>query len=843
MPKQNFVRSTFDKLNNQSFLSRLVNGFLLIGVFFLLIMGLAAVWIYLTQRQSNFVASYLKNSTYHIHTLNEAYQDILLKIQHQVTGDLKPKSSEGKVLAIKLKKIFDNEITPRLKMLDELQYTYGKRLNQEITGELKGVVDKFGVSLEKACLMLKNQKAFLFENTQSSASAKSSIYFDAALNKILQNELLPLKSEKDKLTNELTDQLQVAEAITNNQLRQLQSLVWFLAFAFLLTIVIVSTFFIRNIYSKLLSEIQLFRHYFEELLKGMIPQRVRSKTREFARIENGANTVSTQLKELQTFAENISKFHFHSNLTIFDKEGDLGMALNRMQEGLGKLSLENETRFWINNGVARFVEILTRHVDDLNQLAEEVIYNLVDYLHINQGGFFIIESYDGQEYFHLKASYAYERKKFLDKKIPVSQGLLGQAVKEEQPIFLKEIPSNYIEITSGLGGQVPDALYIVPLKSDHKVMGVIEMACFGEMESHKRELMDKISGNLGDAIAKTKYNEQTRKLLNASQEMTRILQSQESQLRKNMNELQQTQALMSETQKNLAEKEANLEALINNTTTHAIISFDKNYRITVLNQTMRQLYLETEIFLEVGKNLKEKLPKSEFERYLAEYERVLAGEKFVSLQESERYGKKSYYESHYNPIKDGQGQVIGASVFIENISQRRQAEIRMKQTESSLISLINDTEDMIMALDKNYRIIILNEVTRNYYLEKGLEIKLGDSIFKYLPEQSKDNWMSFYDKALKGERFVKVMEEGESPSQIFREYWFNPIKEDQVSISGVSIFSRDITAARRAEMQIKTLLLESLDTAEQMRIKEEELNQKIKEYESRIKELEEKINV
>ena len=55
----------------------------------------------------------------------------------------------------------------------------------------------------------------------------------------------------------------------------------------------------------------------------------------------------------------------------------------------------------------------------------------------------------------LLASYAYNQRKNLAQQFHVGEGLVGQCAFEKERILLTNVPSDYIEISSGLGAASP----------------------------------------------------------------------------------------------------------------------------------------------------------------------------------------------------------------------------------------------------------------------------------------------------------------------------------------------------------------------------------------------------
>jgi hypothetical protein len=128
--------------------------------------------------------------------------------------------------------------------------------------------------------------------------------------------------------------------------------------------------------------------------------------------------------------------------------------------------------------------------------------------------------------------------------IDSSEGLIGQAYMEGNLIYLKQIPQQYINITSGLGDAPPRVLVVVPIKSTQGVEGVLELAAFKEFLPHQIDLLEKLSESLGAYIFNNKTNEKTRKLLEQSQKMSDDLRHQDEELRKNLDQLKAIQEAM-----------------------------------------------------------------------------------------------------------------------------------------------------------------------------------------------------------------------------------------------------------------------------------------------------------
>ncbi len=135
----------------------------------------------------------------------------------------------------------------------------------------------------------------------------------------------------------------------------------------------------------------------------------------------------------------------------------------------------------------------------------------------------------------------FERKKHLKRRVALGEGLVGQVVLEKSTVHLTNVPSDYINITSGLGEANPRSVLIIPLKLSETVVGVMEFAAFSQFEPFEIEFLEKLAESIAASVIAIQTNHQTKKLLEQAQENEENLRAQEEEMRQNMEELQATQ--------------------------------------------------------------------------------------------------------------------------------------------------------------------------------------------------------------------------------------------------------------------------------------------------------------
>ncbi|MBX2901665.1 MAG: GAF domain-containing protein [Cyclobacteriaceae bacterium] len=220
-----------------------------------------------------------------------------------------------------------------------------------------------------------------------------------------------------------------------------------------------------------------------------------------------------------------------------------------MRERLQAIAQEEQKRNWSVTGIAELGNILRETSGDSETLYLKVLSYLIKYVKANQGALYISEQSQNTTILKMVSCYAYGKRKYITQEIEPGQGLVGQCFLEKGLIYIKEVPKEYVRITSGLGDAPPKSVLISPLMVNDEVFGVIEMASFTEFDNYTQDFVQRASEQIASVIASVKNNERTAALLRDSQQQTEELRAQEEEMRQNMEELSATQEEMARKEK------------------------------------------------------------------------------------------------------------------------------------------------------------------------------------------------------------------------------------------------------------------------------------------------------
>lgn len=333
--------------------------------------------------------------------------------------------------------------------------------------------------------------------------------------------------------------------------------------------------------------IKKITHILNEFAKGKIVN-IDVKTSsndEIGQMIKAMNASLEGVSHKTSFAREIGSGNLNIELPLLSDDDLLGKSLMEMRDNLRKAleeeekrKIEEEKKRWTNEGMTKFGEILRQNNNNLTLLSQELIKNLVWYLNASVGGIFVLNENKetGDKTFDMIAMFAYDRNRIMKRSYHFAEGLIGACAAERDAIILKEVPQDYIEITSGLGGTNPNYIIVVPLIFEDEVMGVIEIASLQVLKEHEVQFLKDIAKSIASTLHTVKINTLTAELLMKSKEQAEMMAAQEEEMRQNMEELQATQ-------EEAARKTLELEGLVNALNTAAfIMEYDaKGYVISI----------------------------------------------------------------------------------------------------------------------------------------------------------------------------------------------------------------------------------------------------------------------
>jgi len=381
---------------------------------------------------------------------------------------------------------------------------------------------------------------------------------------IYEKEVKPKKEILIKQIQNLSEmQSKSVDNALNEKMKDSQLMIGIYIFSILLFLVIgiVATYFSKKTIVKPIIQLS---ELISNVSKGrLIDMNVKKSDDEIGGMVESIEVMIDGMKEKAIFAEKIGQGKYDTAFTLLSNEDNMGISLVKMRDNLQKSAEDDYKRNWATEGLAKFAEILRNNNNgsSTSLLYDETISNLVKYMGANQGGLFIVnDDNENDIYLELVSCYAYERKKFMEKRIEIGEGILGQAYLEEEYVYITEVPQDYVHITSGLGEVTPSCILCVPLKVNDKIYGLVEFASFKNFETYQIDFVNKLGENIASTISNSKINDKTFKLLEISKIQTEEMKSQEEEMRQNMEELQATQEEMERKEREYKNLIDNLQA-------------------------------------------------------------------------------------------------------------------------------------------------------------------------------------------------------------------------------------------------------------------------------------------
>lgn len=506
------------------------------------------------------------------------------------------------------------------------------------------------------------------------------------------------------------------------------------------------------------------------------------------------------------FAKQIGEGNFAIDIESNEKDV-LAKSLILMRDNLLKNNNKEAEEAWIAEGKEAISNILRIH-NKLDVLAYEVLVCLVKYSKVVQGSFYFYDE-ERKAIVNL-ASYAYNRRKYVNQEFRIGEGLIGQCAYEKDIIYRTEIPDDYFTITSGiLGDQKPQELIIIPLITDEKLYGILEFASISEIPP----LTIRFFKDLAEIIARTIFNisvnERTERLLLESQQMTEELRENEEELRQNAEEMMATQEELENTNTRLEMQinevenvQKKLHSLLENAS-EVISIYNKDLALSYISPSVTSILGFTPEEMIDGMD-KQRLTKKGEEHLDELFQNLLYNpQQSYTIQYTfmKKNGDKIYLEvTGRNLISDPA--INGIILNMQDITERKRAE-KEERMKSKMQALSENSIDLIMRLSTMGQIFYVNPTVKSYFDIDAKKIQNQTISSANLP----NSLVEFFTTAISTISETKQkMEDEISFESNFGKTIMHIVAIPEFNdneLETILFVSHDITESKRIEMEIQ----------------------------------------
>jgi CheY-like chemotaxis protein/methyl-accepting chemotaxis protein len=280
-----------------------------------------------------------------------------------------------------------------------------------------------------------------------------------------------------------------------------------------------------------------------------------------------AENLTTQIRAMAEVATAITEGDLTRSITV-EAEGEVAQLKERVNQMIANLrdtTQKNREQDWLKTNLARFGGLMQGQ-KSLEAVSRLIMSELTPLVQASHGAFFVMDESDGSRTLKLLATYAYKERKHVANRFRLGEGIVGQAALEKKSILLSRVPSDYVQINSGLGEAPPQSLIVIPILFEDDVRAVIELASFESFSAIHRIFLEQLSETIGVVLNMIGANTRTEELLKQSQslahelqEQSRELQQQQEQLKRSNNELEQQTKTLRASEEMLREQQEELQ--------------------------------------------------------------------------------------------------------------------------------------------------------------------------------------------------------------------------------------------------------------------------------------------
>ncbi|MFS0862438.1 response regulator [Fredinandcohnia sp. 179-A 10B2 NHS] len=276
-------------------------------------------------------------------------------------------------------------------------------------------------------------------------------------------------------------------------------------------------------------------------------------------------SISKQLTSMAGIMSDIANGSVELNTKVEvkskDEIFDVASSFNKMTRTLANQIEKDQQLTWAKTHIAEITTSLSG-TPDLESLAQTFLSKTVPLVESSHAVFYSrdINGKAEEPTFKLLASYALKERKQISNIVRTGEGLVGQAILEKSPILLTDVPTDYIQISSGLGKATPLNIYVIPILFEGDVIAVLEMASFKKYSDIQQSFLEELTANLGIIYENLMGRIRLATLLEESQTLMEEIQAQSEELQVQQEELRATNEELEQQTQSLRYSEERLQA-------------------------------------------------------------------------------------------------------------------------------------------------------------------------------------------------------------------------------------------------------------------------------------------
>ncbi len=472
-----------------------------------------------------------------------------------------------------------------------------------------------------------------------------------------------------------------------NLIGYINRMMHFFIAALVILLIISGTFFAIIIARSISVPVMRLAKNFKLIAKGNLNSSVNIETNnEIGELSKAFSEIQVGLQQIIAYSRKVAKGDYSSKLLPKSEEDELTISLNKMAARLEEIKLKNEKEIWLQNGINDLDDQMRGNYP-VRELSNKIIVWLSRFLGAEMAAVYVFDEILG--HFELTGSVGLntsEIKEF----IQPGESLIGQVAlqKELQVLNTKD---RFLKVYSATGEISPEKIYLLPMHYEDRMQAVIELAPVNEFSELKTEFLklvaEKISVNLGTAVARFRNKE----LLDKTLEQAEELKARDEELQKELNE----NILIKE---NLIREKALLDSMMKTIPDYVYFK-DTESRFLQVSESMVPLFGAKSSAHILGKSDFDFHPPKEAKRYFDEEQEIIKkGEGFIDeiRQGTDEDGEELWTSVTKLPMYDETGKCIGTFGISKDITEIKKLEIEVRlrnerlKSQQEELQVVND---------------------------------------------------------------------------------------------------------------------------------------------------------